>query len=332
MKIGSDELTAARERAVWLPLGPAAAVTLVGPDARRFCNGMFTNNARDLAPGHVQRTAMVDDRARIGGFLDLLCLQEASFLAVLDGVGVEAFLERYEKYVVFDDVTLGVEAGRVLGSVQGPAAAACLREAGLAAPAPGRFTEVDGLTVYASRRSPAGGFDVLAPAGEAHPGLVVGGPHRRLTALAAQARPIDAGAAEALRVLAGRAAFPADTGDKRLPHELGLREELLSFDKGCYLGQETINRIDVMGDVKRILAGVQIHPGDAAAEDPPPGAEIAAGGAKIGALTSPVGLPDGGWFGLAVVRRPHDAPGTSVVVTEGARSWTGRITGLPFDG
>lgn len=306
---------------MWLPAVPAAVVSLAGPDARRFCNGMFTNNARDLAPGGVQRSAIVDDRARIGGFMDLLCLADDRFLAVLDGISAEAFLERYDKYVVFDDVTLTPEPGRVLGSVQGPAAARCLREAGLDVPDPGRFAATGALYVFAARRSPAGGSDVLGPPDDPHRD----DPH--LAALARLARPVDAEAAEALRVLAGRVAFPADTGERRLPHELGLRDELLSFDKGCYLGQETINRIDVMGDVKRMLVGIRI---DAAPEAPPAGAQIAVGEATIGTLTSPVALPDGGWAGLSVVRRPHDAPGTAVTVSDGERTWSGRISELPF--
>jgi hypothetical protein len=276
---------------------------------------MFTNNARDLRVGAVQRSAMVDDRARIGGFMDLVCLADDRFLAVLDGVTAAAFLERYEKFVVFDDVTLEVGSGSVLGSIQGPNAAVGLAAAGLPVAAPGQLEAADGIVVFAARRSPAGGFDVLAPAGDP-----------RLDALAAGSVTVDAATAEALRVLAGRPAFPADTGERRLPHELGLRDELLSFDKGCYLGQETINRVDVMGDVKRILVGIRLDPAEVA---PPDGADVVdADEAKIGALTSPVGLPDGGWAGLSVIRRPHDAADTPVVVRDGERRWPGRVAAI----
>ncbi|MEZ4236566.1 MAG: hypothetical protein R3F59_10500 [Myxococcota bacterium] len=147
------------------------------------------------------------------------------------------------------------------------------------------------------------------------------GPAAALGALPASADPEEA---EILRVLAGRPAFPADTGERRLPHELGLRDELLSFDKGCYLGQETINRVDVMGDVKRVLAGIRLD----GLAPPPPGAELSAGDTRVGELTSPVALPEGGWAGLAVVRRPHDLAGTPVTATSGETTWSGRVTAL----
>jgi folate-binding protein YgfZ len=292
-------------------------VSLAGPDARRFCNGMFTNNARDLRPGSVQRSAVVDDRGRIGGFLDLLCAAEDRFVAVLDGLTPEAFLERFEKFVVFDDVALGVETLE-LGSIQGPAAAGALAVIGIAPPAAGTFAAVDGLFAYPSRRSPAGGYAIAAPAGDP-----------RLSLLASRCVAAEVEEAELLRVLAGRPRYPHDTGDKRLPHELGLRDELLSFDKGCYIGQETINRVDVMGDVKRALVGVRIE-GDAPVAA---GAELrsAASADAVGAVTSPAALPDGGWIALAVVRKPADAPGTEVTLASadgGSRS--ARITALPF--
>jgi aminomethyltransferase len=297
-RIGSAALEAARTGAVRASLGPAAAVTLTGPDARRFCNGMWTANVRDLPVGGASRSALVDDRGRLFGLLDVLCTGPDTFVALLDGLDASAFVERFGTYVVFDDVTMTDETGRwTRWTVQGPAAVQ---------PPPGTFADTDGTIVLASRRSPASGIDVLVPRGVSPsvPGLEVS--------------PSDV---EVLRVLAGRVAFPADTGDKGLPHELGLRDEVLSFDKGCYVGQEAINRIDVMGQVRRGLAGVHVA-GDAT------GAEVVAEGVVVGRLTSPVGLPDGSTFGLAVLRKPADVPGTALSVG-GASA---RVVALPFEG
>lgn len=317
MKIGSEDLDAARTGAVWLPPVPGRVVAIRGPDARRFCNGMFTNNVRDLPVQGVQRSALVDDRARIGGFLELLCTGADAFLAVLDGISPEGFLERYERYVVFDDVTIEPEPERVLCSVQGPGARVVLGGLGLPVPEVGRYAEAAEVLGFGLRSSPAGGFALLVSAGAVE---------ALAQRVAGEARAVSAEAAEVLRVLAGRPRFPEDTGDKRLPHELGLRDELLSFDKGCYIGQETINRVDVMGDVKRRLAGIRI-PGGAELGS---GARILVGGEAIGALTSPALLPDGDWVGLSIVRRPHDEPGTEVVVEEGGRERPGLVCGLPF--
>jgi len=297
-RIGSDALRAARESAVTAVLGPAATVRLAGPDARRFCNGMFTANVNDLQVGHTARSALTDDRGRVFGFLDLLCTADDTFLALLDGIDAPGFMERFEKFVVFDDVTMTDETARwVRVTEQGPA---------VKGPAGGVFTEHDGTIVLAARRSPAGGLDRLLSAG------------RHVDAVGRSVGPEDI---DALRVLAGRVAFPADTGDKGLPHELGLRDEMLSFEKGCYVGQEAINRIDVMGTVKRALAGVHVpEPRDRTAED------VVVGDAVLGKLTSPVILPDGSLFGLAVLRKPADTPGTTATVGGAAAI----VTALPF--
>jgi folate-binding protein YgfZ len=297
-RIGSAALKAARDSAVTAQLGPAPAVRLAGPDARRFCNGMFTANIRDLRVGGAARSALVDDRGRLFGLLDVLCTANDTFLALLDGIDVAEFMERFEKFVVFDDVTLTDETALwVRATEQGPA---------VQRPPPGTFVDDHGTIVLGSRRSPAGGIDRLAA-----PGVSV-------DAIGVAVGPEEI---EALRVLAGRVAYPADTGDKGLPHELGLRDETLSFEKGCYVGQESINRIDVMGTIKRALAGVHVRePRDLAAD------EVAVGDAVAGRLTSPVLLPDGSLFGLAVLRKPADTPGT-VVRIDGAE---GTVTALPF--
>jgi folate-binding protein YgfZ len=297
-RIGSAALNAARTGAVWASLGPAAAVSLSGPDARRFCNGMWTANVRDLPVGGTARSALVDDRGLLFGLLDVVCTGADAFLALLDGIDAATFVERFRTYVVFDDVTMADESARyVRFTAQGPA---------VERPPAGTAAEHQGGFVLTSRRSPASGVDHLVPAG-------------RTPAL--DGLEVTASDIEVLRVLAGRVAFPADTGDKGLPHELGLRDEVLSFDKGCYIGQEAINRIDVMGQVRRALAGVHVR-GEV------DGGEVGAGGAVAGRLTSPVGLPDGTTFGLAVLRKPSDTPGTPVVVG----GVPAVVVALPFEG
>ena len=139
------QVAAARTRAGLLDLSDRGVMSLVGPDARRFCNGMFTNNVRDVPVGVARASAMVDDKARIQGLIDLWCVEAASFLAVLEGVTPEAFEARYGKYIIFDDVELGDESAALgLVGVQGPEAAAVLGRAGL--PTPGEEGGVgDGL-------------------------------------------------------------------------------------------------------------------------------------------------------------------------------------------
>jgi folate-binding protein YgfZ len=277
-------------------LGSPDVARIEGRDARRFCNGMFTNNVRDLPVGGCNRHAIVDDRGRVGGFLDLHCESDERFLAVLQGLTPDAFAERYAKFIVFDDVEIEAVEGLGWLTVQGPHAAAAMRAAGLVVPEAGRFSDTDGVRIWSRSRAPDGGYDILLPAGSS-----------ALDALAPHAPRVDAATLETLRVLAGDPRYPDDTGEKRLPHELGLRDVLLSFEKGCYIGQETINRVDVMGQVRKHLVAVRVQ-GTAHA-----GAEVVLE-RSVGTLTSPVVLPDGATLGLAVLKEPAHVPGTAVTV------------------
>lgn len=252
----------------------AGVVSLAGPDARRFCNGMFTNNIRALAVGGGNRSAMVDDKARIQGLLDLYCVAPESFLAVLDGVTHEAFEARYGKYIIFDDVEME-DRSEELGvlSVQGPDAEAVLARAGL--PVPSAVHEGAGeIRVARCPRSPAGGFDLLAP----RAGL--GALWDRLRD--AGALPAGTQAQEIARIEAGIPRWPVDMGERSLIHELRLVPRCGSFDKGCYIGQEVINRIDVMGQVTRKIWGLDVR-GD---EVPARGTEVRLGEEGVGTVLS----------------------------------------------
>ncbi len=267
------------------PLGAVPTVTLWGPDARRFANGMFTNNVRDLGRGSSQRTGLTDDRGRLWALAELHALADDRFRLHLDGQTGEAFTDRYEPYVVFDDVTIDVDvtAG---ATVQGPGAQEVLEAHGLPVPGPGAHAARDGLLVVARDRAGLGtGFDLW-------------GPHDL---------PIDPDGEALLNALevADAQVRMADVVKPGLPHEHGLRGAILHFEKGCYLGQESIHRIDVMGHPRRALAVVR---GDALQAGP-----LEADGKVQGTVTR-VGVDGcGAWLGLAVLRKPFDAVGAQLL-------------------
>lgn len=311
------ECAAARAGAALFDRADQHVVTLVGPDARRFANGMFTNNVRALPVGGANRNAMVDEKARIQGLLTLACLADDTFLAVLDGVSAEAFEARYGRYIVFDDVELtDLTPERTVLSVQGPESAATLTRAGLPVPPDGCATDGD-LVVVRAARTRDGGYDLVVPndrAGAAWQAL-----------LGAGATPAGWDAAEILRIEAGTPRWPVDMGERALVHEMGLVASCAAFDKGCYIGQEVINRVDVMGQVNRQLRGLTLH------EDalPPHGAEVRIGDAGVGTVLS--GAREGARVRtLALLRKDAWAEGTQVSVHAGARAVGATVSSLPF--
>lgn len=122
---------------------------------------------------------------------------------------------------------------------------------------------------------------------------------------------------EAERIAAGQPRM-ADASAKQLPHELGLRETHLHFEKGCYLGQEIIHRIDVMGGVRKQLTGLLL--------DGATGDTLERDGRKVGRVGTRAEHPVHGWIALSVVRNEHREPGTVLGCGEG----TATVVSLPM--
>jgi tRNA-modifying protein YgfZ len=110
-----------------------------------------------------------------------------------------------------------------------------------------------------------------------------------------------------LRIEAGTPLFGVDFDESNLPQEVGRDRQAISFTKGCYLGQETVARIDALGHVNQRLVGVRF----AADGVPDAGTELSRGGATAGRVTSAVFSPKlGAPLALAMVRREHQAVGS----------------------
>jgi folate-binding protein YgfZ len=298
-----------------MDLCATGTVVLEGPDARRFCNGMFTNNIRAMQPGEGNRSAMCDDRGRVQGLLDLYCTGPDRFEGVLEGVDTAWFEGRYEMYIVFDDVEMEVSAQAPwLLSLQGPKAESILQSIGLPTPEePGHHTLSDsGIRIMKKDRTGLGGFDLLLST------EAVVQTHADL--LAAGASPLGHTAFNALRIRHGRARWPVDGNEKTLVHELAINEEVCNFNKGCYLGQEVINRIDVKGQVAKKIMTMVIE----GSELPPTGAEVLLGDKAIGMITS-TAHSNGQSLALAVLRKKAWEPGLDLVVQAEEQVWKGEL-------
>lgn len=266
---------------------------------------MFTNNIRNLPVGRANQNAMVDDKARIQGLHDLACLADSAdvggyFRATLEGVATADFIARYEKYIIFDDLELTdiSEDWRVL-SLQGPDATHILEQAGV--PIPSAEGDVlplgndpTGATITRRARSVAGGFDLCVPAAETSEWAA------RLALPYA-----DAATLERLRVEAGLVRWPVDMGERALPHEMRAVPRMCNFEKGCYIGQEVINRIDVMGQVNKKVWGL------VGAALPEPGTEVKLGDDVVGTVLSGV-QEDGFVRALVLLRKAAWEPGKAL--------------------
>ncbi len=104
-----------------------------------------------------------------------------------------------------------------------------------------------------------------------------------------------------------------DMDDSNLPQELQRDQKAISFHKGCYLGQETVARIDAIGRVNQLLVGLEIE----STIPPESGMELQLDGKVVGRLTSVAHDHTGTFVGLGYVRRGHSAAGTKLTMLNG---------------
>lgn len=313
------EVAAADAGAALFDLADAGLVLLEGEEVRRWINAMFTNKYTDVQPGQGRRSVIVDDRGRVQGLVDWYCLTEARFLGVLEGVTAAWFEERFRMFMVLDDIELLDLEGMCLLSLQGPGSDAALARLGLPVPEGDHAHQAvddaapvgETLRVLRRDRFGLGGVDLLVPTAVLDATWAA--------AVAVGAVPAGRLAHDALRVRAGRAAWPQDGSEKSMVHELRYNLDCVSFDKGCYLGQEVINRIERVGGVRKKLTRIRL-PHDALPHDtlPPSGAEVRLGEEVVGAVSSAARIGDQVWA-LATLREAAWAPDTAIVVRADGR-------------
>lgn len=297
-----------------------------GGDRLRWLDGMISADVSALAPGPQRSGAyglFLTPKGRIVADLHVLQLGDSLWLD-LAAEAASAVRERLEAYVVSDDVTLtdrSADWGRLC--VEGPRAAELLARAGAAAVpalAPGSWSQAragatelrvaaygwsgePGFQLFVARGAVAALRQTLRDVGERH-GLVEG----------------DLAALEILRVEAGIPKFGAELDEEVLPAEAGLTEIAVCFDKGCYVGQEIVARLDARGRVQHQLVGLRF---ESAAEA---GQSLRAQEREVGEVTSACLSPQVGPIGLGYVRRDFAEPGTLLEAEVGPV----RVSGLPF--
>ncbi|HXX93258.1 MAG TPA: glycine cleavage T C-terminal barrel domain-containing protein [Planctomycetota bacterium] len=263
----------------YYPRPDQAVLRMTGRDRVRFLHGMCTHDIKKLSPGESCRAAIVTRQGKMVADLAVISLEE-SILAILDRSNLQPTIDHLAKFIVADDVTLAADDRGVV-ALYGTA------------PPPGMPWAAE----------PAlGGCLVVAPSSGPDPF----GALRRLGE-----REF-----ETLRIEAGFPRWGVDMGPDYLPMEAGLEPIAISYSKGCYIGQEVIQRVKTYSEPPRMLVQLEI----AGAR---PGDPIASGGEVMGQITS---ATEG--VALGYVRREYKAAGTEVEVAGRAA----RVRALPWQG
>jgi folate-binding protein YgfZ len=298
-----EQYDALRTRGGIVALTNWSRVTVTGADRATFLNNFCTNDIKLLPPGDRREAFFTNVKGKIIGHGLVVC--RADELVILGVPGQQTRLTSHlERYVIREDVRLrDTTADRSLLLLAGGEAAGVRFD---------KFRSPDGLGSI--------GLDVAS-------WNLVGSSFAVVLDLPSEASlrihellrdcgfALAGEAFESARIEAGVPLFMVDFDEDNFPQEVNRDRQAISFTKGCYLGQETVARIDALGHVNQRLVSVRFF-GD---QIPKPGMELSQAGKKVGRVTSAAWSPRlRAPLALAMVRREANSQGTQLESAIGA--------------
>ncbi|HEY4307808.1 MAG TPA: glycine cleavage T C-terminal barrel domain-containing protein [Pirellulales bacterium] len=293
-------------------LSDRTQIELTGADRQSFLHNLSTNEVRRLATGAGCEAFLCNVQGHTLALVNIFCGAETLVIETVPGEEAK-LLKHLDKYLIREKVELHgrsepwaellLAGPRAESLLQGSANALLQRTfdsvTGQLANVPVSirrvdFTQPTGFLISCDRTLAGDLWKHLRDAG---------------------ARPCGREAFEIARIEAGTPFYGRDLTDGNLPQELARDARAISFTKGCYIGQETVARLDALGHVNRTLCGVRF----AGPEVPPVGIEFTDdAGKSLGQVTSAAFSPRlNAPLALAYVRRGSNAPGTKIATAAG---------------
>lgn len=314
-----EEYHALRESVAWIDFPDLSLLKISGEDRKIWLQGQVTNDVRDFEDGGFVSCCLLSPTGQVVSDLKIWAFADF-YVVILPAICKERALKRMHQALIIEDVRiedLSSEFGVV--SVQGPKATDVLGEeieiprlnCGMV-----DFSSSRGYLLR-SDRSGSGGWDLCFRAESLSD----------VRKVLKDVKPAGRGAWEICRVEAGIPVYGKEINENTLVMELGEKfiSENVSFEKGCYTGQEVVMRIHARGHVNKSLVGIVCE-------------KSVSSGAKVshaeredaGVVTSAVESPVYGAIALAILRKEAMRYGESVVILEGEDRVGGEVKRLPF--
>ena len=262
-----------------------STLAITGADRVTFLQNMCTNDVRALAVGDSCEALLTDVKGKIVGHLIVFAREDSLLLIGVPGQAAR-WIAHLDRYIIREDVQLA------------------------------DVTERFEWNIVIGGRSEAEVGDLGRALGPCRQ-LWTSGVWVAMEGEAARTKPRAAEVSDAvwhaLRMESGWPLFGVDFDGSHLPQEVSRNAQAISFRKGCYLGQETVARIDALGHVNKQLATVE------AADELRAGDELSANEQVVGHVTSAAYSPRRkAWVGLAMLRRGHNERGATLTCREAA--------------
>jgi folate-binding protein YgfZ len=306
-----------------------AYLSFTGPDRLRYLNAVLTNDIKGLSAGQGNLSLLLNPQGHILAEIETYAFADRLF-CVSYAMIRERLVEVLDKFIIMDDVTLTDETERFgTLALEGPRAAMVVKN--LAGIDLEPLSELAGVDAEILRFAPDDTFGKTAT-GEAipcrivkrSPGGVAGAefavereklaPLWEILLEATQKQsggPMGYAALSGLRLAQGVPWFGYDFGEKQIPHEAGLQDSHISYSKGCYTGQEIVERVRSRGQVNRQRVGL-LFSGEAV---PEAGTPLMMEGKEAGFVTRAAKAWDSvpaRVLGMGYVRKEGNATGTKL--------------------
>ena len=288
---------------------------ITGFDGIDLIDRLSTNKVRDLTDGQGMYTVLTSNKGRI---LDLLfVLKFENHLSLLTGYNNQSEVINWINYYTFtEDVAIVDETkDTVLFTLVGPHAINLLngcvsQRITLLREYESTFADIDGTDVLICRTDSinAESYDIIAPLAQSK--QIWNRLATRISELKLKSMSMET--LEILRIEQGMPMYGKELTDEFNPLEANLKK-FISFNKGCYVGQEVITRLDTYNKVQKNLVGLS----GMNSEPPDEGAFIFSDDKKVGQITSAIKSAQAHkWIGLGYVRKQYSESGTSLIMMD----------------
>jgi folate-binding protein YgfZ len=307
---------ALHEHAALLDLSARGKIRATGDDRARLLHAMTTNHVEQLKPGEGCYAFFLNAQGRILGDVNLLCFED-HFLLDTEPETRRKLFEHLDRYIIADDVTIEDVTDQVATiAIEGPGSASVLERIGAPAPQTEYSTSLWGdITIARLDSTGSPGYFLFLPATRKDEVIA------QLVSAGAVAATSDD--ARIVRLEHGRPRYGEEITERYLVQETG-QLQAVHFSKGCYLGQEIVERVRSRAQIHRVLRRLEID----TTEPPAAGVKLksanADGDADVAEIASAAFSPGlGKTVAMAYVRTQFAEPGTELSLNNAHARVTG---------